>query len=69
MRVMSEARGPTRSVRGHLNRNCEFRFGTRRTPPRLGPPTVTIRFNGNARLLPALEGPFVAQLKPPVFNP
>ena len=35
---------PTRSVQGRLNRNCEFRFGTRRTPPRLGAPEVTIRF-------------------------
>ena len=68
MRVMIGKR-PTRRVRGRLNRNCEFRFSTRRTPPRLGPPTVTVRFNGNARLLPALEGPFVALLKPPVFNP
>jgi glycerophosphoryl diester phosphodiesterase len=68
MRVMIRGRA-TRSVRGRLNRNCEFRFSTRRTPPRLGPPTVTIRFNGNARLLPELEGPLVAGLKPPVFTP
>jgi glycerophosphoryl diester phosphodiesterase len=68
MRVMIGERR-TRSVRGRLNRNCEFRFSTRRTPPRLGPPTVTIRFNGNARLLPELEGPLVAGLKPPVFTP
>jgi glycerophosphoryl diester phosphodiesterase len=68
MRVMIGER-PTRSVRGRLNRNCEFRFGTRRTPPRLGPPLVTIRFNGNARVLPDLEGPFRAGLEPPVFTP
>jgi glycerophosphoryl diester phosphodiesterase len=68
MRVMI-GRRPARSVRGRLNRNCEFRFSTRRTPPRLGPPTVTIRFNGNSRLLPRLVGPVVAQLKPPVFTP
>ena len=68
MRVMIGSR-PTRSVRGRLNRNCEFRFGTRRTPPRLGAPTVTIRFNGNAHLLPRLDGPERAALKPPVFRP
>ena len=37
MRVTIGSR-PTRSVQGRLNRNCEFRFGTRRTPPRLGAP-------------------------------
>lgn len=68
MRVMIGKRA-TRSVRGRLNRNCEFRFSTRRTPPRLGAPTATVRFDGNTRLLPALEGPFVVLLKPPVFNP
>ena len=68
MRVMIGSR-PTRSVRGRLNRNCEFRFGTRRTPPRLGAPLVTIRFDGNAHLLPRLVGPKRAGLKPPVFNP
>ena len=68
MRVMIGKRA-TRSVRGRLNRNCEFRFSTRRTPPRLGAPTATVRFDGNAHLLPALEGPFVVLLKPPVFNP
>ena len=60
---------PTRSVQGRLNRNCEFRFGTRRTPPRLGAPEVTIRFNGNGRVLPQLVGPERAALKPPVFRP
>jgi glycerophosphoryl diester phosphodiesterase len=68
MRVMIGDR-PTRTVRGRLNRNCEFFFGTHRTPPRLGPPLVTVRFDGNAKLLPRLVGPFIAQLKPPVFNP
>ncbi len=68
MRVMIGDR-PTRSVRGRLNRNCEFRFGTRRTPPRLGAPTVTIRFDGNARVLPQLDGPERAGLAPPVFRP
>ena len=68
MRVMIGSR-PTRSVRGRLNRNCEFRFATKRTPPRLGAPTVTIRFDGNAHLLPRLLGPKRAGLKPPVFRP
>jgi glycerophosphoryl diester phosphodiesterase len=68
MRVMIGNR-PTRSVRGRLNRNCEFRFGTRRTPARLGAPVVTIRFDGNAHLLPRLVGPKRAGLQPPVFRP
>ena len=68
MRVMSRDR-PTRSVRGRLTRNCEFWFGTRRTPASLGPPLVTIRFNGNARVLPHLDGPERAGLKRPVFTP
>jgi glycerophosphoryl diester phosphodiesterase len=68
MRVMIGKR-PTRTARGRLNRNCEFLFGTRRTPPRLGAPTVTIMFDGNARLLPRLVGPKRAALQPPVFNP
>jgi hypothetical protein len=68
MRVTIGGR-PTRSVRGRLNRNCEFRFGTRRTPPRLGAPTVTVRFDGNARVLPQLDGPERAGLAPPVFRP
>jgi glycerophosphoryl diester phosphodiesterase len=68
MRVMIADR-PTRTARGRLNRNCEFRFGTKRTPPRLGAPTVTIRFDGNAHLLPRLDGPERAGLQPPVFRP
>ena len=68
MRVMIGSRR-ARSVRGGLNRNCEFRFSTRRTPPRLGSPLVTIRFDGNAHLLPRLVGPKRAGLKPPVFRP
>ena len=38
-------------------------------PPRLGPPLVTIRFDGNAHLLPRLVGPQLAGLKRPVFTP
>jgi hypothetical protein len=68
MRVMIGSR-KARRVRGRLNRNCEFRFGTRRTPPRLGAPLVTIRFDGNAHLLPRLVGPKRAGLQPPVFRP
>jgi hypothetical protein len=49
--------------------NCEFFFSTRRTPARLGTPIVTIRFNGNAHLLPQLDGPEPAKLKPPDFTP
>jgi glycerophosphoryl diester phosphodiesterase len=59
----------TQQVRRKLNRNCEARFGIRRTPARLGPPTATVMFEGNARVLPALDGPSVVQLKPPSFKP
>jgi len=59
----------TRVVHGKLNRNCEARFGARRTPPWLGPPTVTVLFEGNSRVLPELEGPKKALLKPPSFAP
>ena len=59
----------TRTVRGRLNRNCEFFFGTRRTPARLGLPLVTIMFNGNARVLPALDGPERAKRRMPDLTP
>ena len=68
MRVVITGRR-TQQVHRKLNRNCEARFGIRRTPPRLGPPTATVLFEGNKRVLPALDGPEVAQLKPPSFNP
>jgi hypothetical protein len=58
----------TRTVRGRLNRNCEFRFGTRR-PAHARGTTVTSRFDGNARLLPILDGPERARLRPPDFTP
>ena len=67
MRILIRKR--VRLARGRLNRNCEFLFGTRGTPPRLGAPLVTILFEGNARLLPRLAGPKRAALAPPVFNP
>ena len=68
MRVMITGRR-TQQVRRKLNRNCEARFGIRRTPPRLGPPSVTVLFEGNARVLPALDGPKAPLLKRPSFNP
>ena len=67
MRILIADR--VRLARGRLNRNCEFLFSTLRTPPRLGPPLVTILFEGNARLLPRLVGPRRAALAPPVINP
>jgi glycerophosphoryl diester phosphodiesterase len=48
---------------------CEFFFSTRRTPASRGAPTVTIRFNGNAHLLPQLDGPERARLKRPDLSP
>jgi hypothetical protein len=36
---------------------CEFFFGAGRKPARLGFAKATVRFNGNARVLPELEGP------------
>ena len=59
--------GAKRSRAG--DRDCEFRFGTGRTPKRLGPPLVTILFEGNSDLLPSLDGPELAGLKPPEFTP
>ena len=68
MRIMIATRR-TRVVHGKLNRNCEARFGAKRTPPRLGPPTATVLFEGNSKVLPELDGPKLVQLKPPSFNP
>jgi glycerophosphoryl diester phosphodiesterase family protein len=67
MRIMIGKR--VRLARGRLSRNCDARFGTKRTPARLGPPLVTVLFEGNARVLPRLSGPKRALLKPPNFNP
>jgi hypothetical protein len=58
-----------RTARGRVNRNCEFFFSTRRTPRRLGVPFVTMMFNGNARVLPELEGPERAKPRMPDFSP
>ena len=68
MRIMIATRR-TRVVHGKLNRNCDARFGAKRTPPRLGPPTATVLFEGNSKVLPELDGPKLVQLKPPSFNP
>jgi hypothetical protein len=68
MRVVIAGRR-TQQVRRKLSRNCDARFGIRRTPPRLGPPLVTVLFEGNARTLPELSGPKVPLLKAPSFNP
>ena len=68
MRVVLRGRR-TQQVRRKLSRNCDARFGIRRTPPRLGPPTVSVLFEGNGRVLPALDGPKVPLLTPPSFKP
>ena len=65
MRVMAPEGRLIRRARGRVNRNCEFFFGARRTPPRMGPPLVTIRFEGNSRLLPRLDGPERPRRRPP----
>jgi len=53
IRILVEG-GRTRTERVRLNRRCEFFLQTRRTRAR---PLVTIRFNGNAKVLPRLDGP------------
>ena len=68
MRVMARGRH-TKQVRRRLSRNCDARFGIRRTPARLGPPLVTVLFEGNARTLPELDGPKAPLPKSPSFNP
>jgi glycerophosphoryl diester phosphodiesterase len=68
MRVVLPGRR-IQQVRRKLSRNCDARFGIARTPPRLGPPQVSVLFEGNARTLPELDGPKAPLLKPPSFNP
>lgn len=68
MRVVLPGRR-IQQVRRKLSRNCDARFGIKRTPPRLGPPQVSVLFEGNARTLPELDGPKAPLLKPPSFNP
>jgi glycerophosphoryl diester phosphodiesterase len=69
MRVMTPDARLLKTVRGRVLAGCEFRFSTRRTPPRMGAPLVTIRFAGNRVLLPRLDGPERAGLAPPVLTP
>jgi glycerophosphoryl diester phosphodiesterase len=68
MRIMVAGRR-TRAIHRKLSRNCDARFGARRTPARLGTPTVTVLFEGNSRVLPELEGPKKPLPKAPSFNP
>ena len=69
MRVLTPAARLLRTVRGRVLAGCEFRFSTARTPKRMGAPLVTIRFEGNTVLLPRLDGPERAALKPPNLQP
>jgi len=57
MRIAVNRRRRIRLASARLNRNCEARFATKRTPARLGTPLVTVLFRGNGSVLPALEGP------------
>ena len=58
-----------RTTRGRLNRNCEFFVRAGHRPARLGSTRVTVRFNGNARVLPELEGPERIARRQPDFSP
>jgi hypothetical protein len=58
-----------RSVGARLNRNCEYFFRAGRRPARLATTSVTVRFNGNARVLPELEGPERVLPRMPNFSP
>ena len=58
-----------RTVGGRLNRNCEYFFRAGRRPARLATTSVTVRFNGNARVLPELEGPERVLPRMPDFSP
>jgi glycerophosphoryl diester phosphodiesterase len=69
MRVMTSAGRLLKTVRGRVLAGCEFRFSTRRPPKRIGTPLVTIFFEGNRVLLPRLDGPERARLKPPNLQP
>ena len=70
MRVVTE-RGRTQSVRRKLSRNCDARFGVRRPPARRGQVFVTVLFEGNARVLPELDGrrPRCARLRRSTHDP
>ena len=58
-----------RTAGGRLNRNCEYFFGAGPKPARLGSVRATVRFNGNARVLPELEGPERVLPRMPDFSP
>jgi len=68
VRVLSGDR-VVRVVRGRLNRNCEFFFDAGPKRRRLASARVTVRFEGNARVLPSLEGPERIRPKQPDFSP
>jgi glycerophosphoryl diester phosphodiesterase len=69
MRVMTPGGRLLKTVRGRVLEGCEFRFSTGRTPKRIGAPLVTILFAGNRVLLPRLDGPERAALRPPNLQP
>ena len=69
MRVMTPAGRLLKTVRGRVLAGCEFRFSTARTPKRVGVPLVTTLFEGNSVLLPRLDGPARAALRPPDLTP
>jgi glycerophosphoryl diester phosphodiesterase len=69
MRVMTPGGRLLKTVRGRVLAGCEFRFSTARTPKRIGAPLVTILFAGNRVLLPRLDGPERAALRPPNLQP
>jgi glycerophosphoryl diester phosphodiesterase len=58
-----------RTARGRLNRNCKFFFRAGRRPARLASRRVTVRFDGNARVLAELEGPERIAPRQPDFSP
>src|SRR5215210_933184 len=69
MRVMNPDGRLLKTAHGRVLAGCDFLLRTRRTPPRIGPPLVTVRFEGNGVLLPRLDGPEAAALKPPSLQP
>jgi glycerophosphoryl diester phosphodiesterase len=69
VRVLNANYRVTRTVGGRLNRNCEFFFRAGRKPARLGVAKATVRFNGNARVLPELEGPERVLPRQPDLSP
>ena len=49
--------------------NCEYFFRAGRKPAGLASVRTTVRFDGNARVLPALEGPERVLPRTPDFSP